>query len=94
MWCLLAGVLTLASLSAACTPSITTVSGTHAPVTVCSGAMIFADDFNELDTEKWQHENTLAGGGVSIIYIGISYPIMNIFDTIVTRKKILLYLHS
>ncbi|XP_037961545.2 beta-1,3-glucan-binding protein [Plutella xylostella] len=46
-----------------CTPSVTTVSGTHAPVTVCSGALIFADDFEEFDLEKWQHENTLSGGG-------------------------------
>lgn len=66
MWSVLAGVLAIASLGAACTPSLTTVSGTHAPVTVCSGALIFADDFDTFDLEKWQHENTLAGGGVSI----------------------------
>lgn len=68
MWStVLVGVLTLASLSAACTPSATTVSGTHAPSTVCSGALIFSDEFNEFDLEKWQHENTLAGGGVSVL---------------------------
>lgn len=65
MWSIVAGVLTLASLSAACAPSITTVSGTFAPQTVCSGELIFADEFDEFNLEKWQHENTLAGGGVS-----------------------------
>lgn len=54
---------------AACDPSVTTVSGSHAPATVCSGALIFADDFDELDFEKWQHENTLAGGGVSYLLV-------------------------
>lgn len=29
--------------------------------------MIFEDNFDYLDFEKWQHENTLAGGGVSIL---------------------------
>lgn len=66
MWAALLGVLSLAVFGQACTPSVTTVSGSHAPVTVCSGAMIFADDFTEFDLEKWQHENTLAGGGVGI----------------------------
>ncbi|CAH2992139.1 unnamed protein product [Chilo suppressalis] len=63
MWSTLLGVVALASLSAACRPSVTTVSGSHAPATVCSGALIFSDEFNEFDLEKWQHENTLAGGG-------------------------------
>ncbi|CAG9560383.1 unnamed protein product [Danaus chrysippus] len=61
MWFLVA--VSLFAGAQACVPSVTTVSGTHAPVTVCSGAMIFADDFEEFDLEKWQHENTLAGGG-------------------------------
>ncbi|XP_050682164.1 beta-1,3-glucan-binding protein-like isoform X1 [Leptidea sinapis] len=60
---LMAGVVALAAVTSACTPSVTTVSGTHAPVAVCSGALIFADDFEQFDLEKWQHENTLAGGG-------------------------------
>lgn len=73
MWLLLLGALSVVSASRACTPSITTVSGTHAPVTVCSGTLIFADDFEEFDLEKWQHENTLAGGGVSIIQLFLLY---------------------
>lgn len=32
----------------------------------CSGDLIFEDTFDIFDTRKWQHENTLAGGGVSI----------------------------
>lgn len=27
------------------------------------GALIFEDNFDKLDFEKWQHEKTLAGGG-------------------------------
>lgn len=32
----------------------------------CSGDLIFEDTFDMFDTRKWQHENTLSGGGVSI----------------------------
>mgnify|MGYP005984562637 CR=1 len=47
-------------------PSPTTVSGTHAPTTtICSGDLIFEDEFDELDLQKWNHELTLGGGGVS-----------------------------
>ncbi|CAH1367168.1 unnamed protein product [Tenebrio molitor] len=47
-----------------CNPSATTVSGTHAPTgQICSGDLIFEDNFDELDMQKWQHESTLAGGG-------------------------------
>ncbi|XP_058821628.1 beta-1,3-glucan-binding protein-like [Topomyia yanbarensis] len=47
-----------------CTPSVTTASGTRAPTgTICSGDLIFEDNFNFLDFEKWEHESTLAGGG-------------------------------
>ncbi|KAL4720820.1 hypothetical protein ACJJTC_004584 [Scirpophaga incertulas] len=63
MWAALVGLAAFVSLGTACTPSITTASGTHAPVTICSGELIFADDFYELDLEKWQHELTLSGGG-------------------------------
>lgn len=31
----------------------------------CSGDLIFEDTFDIFDTRKWQHENTLAGDGVS-----------------------------
>jgi beta-glucanase (GH16 family) len=47
----------------ACTPSITQVSGPLAPSLVCSGQLIFEDDFDCVDTSKWTFENSLAGGG-------------------------------
>lgn len=44
--------------------SQTTVSGSAAPTgTICSGDLIFEDTFDTLDHKKWQHENTLGGGG-------------------------------
>lgn len=47
-----------------CTVSQTTASGTQAPTgTICSGALIFEDNFNTFDHKKWQHETTLGGGG-------------------------------
>jgi beta-glucanase (GH16 family) len=46
-----------------CTPSVTRVVGTQAPAQVCSGQIIFEDDFNTIDRNKWFFENTLAGGG-------------------------------
>lgn len=46
--------------------SPTTASGKVAPTgPFCSGQLIFEENFNELDFDVWQHENTLAGGGVS-----------------------------
>lgn len=46
-----------------CTPSVTTVSGTHAQSQVCSGELIFEDNFDFLDVSRWKHEISLAGGG-------------------------------
>ncbi|XP_072397174.1 beta-1,3-glucan-binding protein-like [Diabrotica undecimpunctata] len=45
--------------------SITTASGLHAPKnsSICSGQLIFEDNFNWLDLSKWHHEQTLTGGG-------------------------------
>lgn len=48
-----------------CEESRTTTSGTFAPKKFCSGDLIFEDDFDTFNLKKWQHENTLAGGGVS-----------------------------
>lgn len=53
-----------ASTGEKCTPSITTASGTHAPSSFCSGDIIFQEEFDYLNFKKWQHENTLGGGGV------------------------------
>lgn len=53
-----------ASFANACTPSATTVSGSHAPGgQICSGQLIFEENFNTLDQGKWRHEVSLAGGG-------------------------------
>lgn len=52
-----------AGVSFACTPTVTTVSGPKAPSTVCSGDLIFEDNFDTLDHSKWRHEITMAGGG-------------------------------
>lgn len=50
-----------------CTPSVTTTSGSFAPTgTICPGDIIFQEEFDALNFQKWQHENTLGGGGVSI----------------------------
>ncbi|KAK9736484.1 Glycosyl hydrolases family 16 [Popillia japonica] len=47
-----------------CTPSATTASGSFAPQgTICSGQIIFQEEFDSLNFQKWEHENTLGGGG-------------------------------
>lgn len=51
-----------------CNSSVTTASGAFAPHRICSGDLIFEDEFDRFDFRKWQHENTLAGGGVSLIF--------------------------
>lgn len=58
-----AAICLAVSVTNACTPSLTTVSGSSAPSTVCSGEMIFEDNFVNLDQSKWRHELTMAGGG-------------------------------
>lgn len=49
-----------------CVLSKTTISGTFTPRKIlCSGDLIFEDNFDKLNFKRWEHENTLAGGGVS-----------------------------
>lgn len=44
--------------------SITTASGPFAPRgPFRPGQLIFEENFDEIDFEKWQHELTLSGGG-------------------------------
>lgn len=52
-----------------CVRSPTTASGSliQRGRKFCSGELIFEDNFDFLDFEIWEHENTLAGGGVSNI---------------------------
>lgn len=45
--------------------SPTTASGPRAPADFCPGDLIFQDEFDFLDFDKWTHENTFSGGGVS-----------------------------
>lgn len=51
-----------------CEPSLTTISGLHgtaAPGTqLCSGDLVFEDNFDILDFETWEHEITMASGAV------------------------------
>lgn len=49
-----------------CSPSIiTTASGTAAPEQICSGQLIFEENFDILDKDIWKPEVTFWGGGVS-----------------------------
>jgi hypothetical protein len=50
-----------------CISSITTASGTKAPAEICSGDLVFHEEFDKFDFQTWSHEKTAAGGGVSII---------------------------
>lgn len=60
-------VLSIVILSNAeeCKPSVTTASGTSAPNHICSGQLIFEDNFDVLDKEKWKPLSTFSDGGVS-----------------------------
>ena len=58
-------VCTIAAAAAQCQPSVTTAVGTKAPATICSGDLIFNDDFDTFDLSTWNHEKTAGGGGVS-----------------------------
>uniref|UniRef100_A0A182KD84 GH16 domain-containing protein n=1 Tax=Anopheles christyi TaxID=43041 RepID=A0A182KD84_9DIPT len=68
LWCFLACCLlvaiALAEPDSKCVNSLTTASGTRVkPGPYCSWDLIFEDNFNSLDFETWEHENTLSGGG-------------------------------
>lgn len=64
MLVVLLSLLSLAiSVNSQCNPTVTTAGGPLAPPTVCSGQLLFEDTFETLDTTKWRHDRTLAGGG-------------------------------
>lgn len=47
-----------------CQPTITTVEGPIAPDgPLCSGQLIFDEQFNDLDTNVWKHENRMSAVG-------------------------------
>ena len=58
-------VCTIAAAAAQCVPSATTAIGTKAPATICSGDLIFDEEFDTFDLSVWNHEKTASGGGVS-----------------------------
>ncbi|CAO1327040.1 unnamed protein product [Diamesa tonsa] len=62
---ILSAIIALAfvSVDGECIPSVTTASGLKAPATICSGELIFEDNFNDFDLQTWEHEMTLGGGG-------------------------------
>lgn len=89
--CLLVIVNLNLIFAAKCERSVTKASGTKAKQFYCSGQLIFEDNFDDgFDLDVWQHENTLAGGGVSI-YLAVNDLIIVIrefefLDNTVERK--------
>lgn len=50
-----------------CIRSVTTTSGKNAPTgDLCSGQLILDENFDDFDRNRWEHEITMGGGGVSI----------------------------
>ncbi|GLV44856.1 Gram-negative bacteria binding protein 1 [Carabus blaptoides fortunei] len=62
IWMFVAG-LAVCNAAKKCVKSPTKVSGSNAPHKICSGDLIFHENFHTLDFQKWKHENTLSGGG-------------------------------
>ncbi|XP_055310992.1 beta-1,3-glucan-binding protein-like isoform X2 [Sitodiplosis mosellana] len=46
-----------------CLPSITTASGSSAPQKICSGQLIFEENFDSLNKEIWKPLSTFSDGG-------------------------------
>lgn len=46
-----------------CQPSVTTAEGPLAPSEICSGQLIFEDNFDTFDLNKWTLDRTMWGGG-------------------------------
>lgn len=53
------------SIAEECVPSITTASGSSAPQKICSGQLIFEENFDSLNKEIWKPLSTFSDGGVS-----------------------------
>lgn len=60
---LLSIAVLIISVNGQCLPTITTAGGPQAPSQICAGQLIFEDTFDNLNTAKWKHDRTLAGGG-------------------------------
>lgn len=57
-------MLYMITRSVKCKPSITSANGTAASKELCSGSLIFEENFDQLDKQKWQPEVSFWGGGV------------------------------
>lgn len=69
-------VIVLPSQNNYCEPSITSASGSAA-LSVCSGSLIFMENFSRLDKNKWRPEITLSDGSVSEMYFQQRHPKMS-----------------
>lgn len=58
----LAIVYFTAAAAQVCEPSVTTVSGRAAASEICSGELVFEDNFETLDLTKWSQDVNLWGG--------------------------------
>lgn len=51
---------------ARCRTSVTTVKGTYAPSgRICSGRLLFRENFDTFNKDIWKNEIAMGGGGVS-----------------------------
>lgn len=68
--------ITALSIATDCEPSITTASGWAAPIKICSGQLIFEENFDTLNKNKWKPEVTfrLVAGVRTISF----QPIINV----------------
>lgn len=59
--------------SKTCRTSVTTVAGSAAPHIVCSGDLLFEENFNHLDGYKWNKAVAFSKESVSCIVISYSF---------------------
>lgn len=56
-----------------CAPTITTVEGPRAPIhPLCSGQLIFSENFDELNSDTWIHEERMSA--VRLHFFVLNYP--------------------
>lgn len=67
-----------------CEPSITSVSGSSVSP-VCSGNLIFEENFDRLDKNKWHPEVTISGGSVSEIWFNLCDDNQKVFEKHTTQ---------
>ena len=78
-----------------CRTSVTTVAGFAAPHIVCSGDLLFEENFNHLDRYKWNEAVAFSEQSVSRIVISYSFHsnpcffIVSLNGTLPTRRIVL-----